>query len=126
MTIAEMKMDCKAHGKHTFDDDTMQFFDAIVLTAPDRYGIYLESISNWNGTKRIYCVKAYDKNTGESITFNSIADEQFSTNEQAKKCARYIRSQIVSGFDHFEYSGCSDDINIVYQDGNEQPVNLEF
>ena len=126
MTISEMKADCKAHGKHTFDDDTMRFFDSRILTAPDRYGIYLESISNWNGEKRIYCVKAYDKRNGESVTFNSISKEQFETYEEAKKCARYIRSQIISGFDHFEYSGCSDDINIVYQDGNEQPVNLEF
>ena len=125
MTISEMKADCKAHGKHTFDDDTMRFFGCKIHTAPDRYGIYLDSISDWYGEKRIYCVRAYDKRNGESVTFNSIKDLQFSTYEEAKKCARHIRYQIVGGFDHFEYN-YDGGVSIVYKDGNEQPVRLEF
>ena len=124
MTIREMMKDCKAHGKHTFDDDTMEWWGATILTPPDRYGIYIESIDNFNREKKIYCVKAYDKRTGESICFNSIENEQFNTYEEATECVHRIWSQIISGFDHFDYN-YDGGVSIVYQDGNEQPIKLE-
>lgn len=120
MTIAEMKRDSAAHGKHTFERDTMKFWGAQILTNPDKYGIYLESIDNFSREKKIYCVKAYDKANGETVTFNDIGKEKFATRAEAESYADAIRAQIKGKFDHFEDAITI--INIVYQDGTKQTI----
>lgn len=123
MTRAEMMRDSARHGKHTFDRNTMKFWGAEVLTDPDKYGIYLESIDNYSREKKIFCVKAYDKRNGDVTTFNDVSAEKFATKEEAENYANKIRMQIKGKFDHFEYAGMG--IDIVYQDGTKQAIEEE-
>ena len=126
MTIGQMILDSRAHGKHTFDPETMKFWGARVLTAPNLYGLYLEEIDNYSREKKIFCVRAYNKTNGVVITFNDISTEQFETIHEAEKCMESIGEQVRAysrdhgKFDRFEYKGLG--YTVFFQDGRDMPI----
>lgn len=98
MTITEMKAKSASNGYHFFDRDTMRFWGSKIHTAPNKYGLFIESHDNFDRTRKLYRVCIFTgKCTVETIEDSEIANtyEHFSTIGEAREFLR----QLTKAFD---------------------------
>lgn len=88
MSITEMKAISKAKGKFYFTADTVKFWNSRIHTAPNKYGLFVESYDSFDRTYRLYAVRCFLPNTAniETIEPANIAAtcEHFETLAKAK------------------------------------------
>lgn len=58
-TISAMKSLIRNSGNNYFNEDTEKFWGSKVLTAPDKYGVFIESTDDWDREKKIFHVKIF-------------------------------------------------------------------
>jgi hypothetical protein len=88
ISITEMKAISKAKGKFYFTPDTVKSLNSRIHTAPNKYGLFVESYDSFDHTYRLYAVKCFAPNTAdlETIEPSDIAKtfEHFKTLAKAK------------------------------------------
>lgn len=93
MTITEMKAKSAHNGYHFFDRDTMHFWGSKIHSAPNKYGLFIESHDNFDRTRKLYRVCIFTgKCTVETIEDSEIANtyEHFSTIGEAREFLRQL------------------------------------
>lgn len=87
LTRADMVNICEKSGSHYLDKDSIKFFGAKIHDYPNKYRLFIESINNFDSTKRLYMVRFFDYNGQvETIEPSDIAAtyEHFSTLKEAR------------------------------------------
>lgn len=88
MSITEMKAISKEKGKFYFTPDTVKFWNSRVHTAPNKYGLFVESYDSFDRSYRLYAVRCFTPNNAdiETIEPANIAKtyEHFETLTAAK------------------------------------------
>ena len=82
MSITEMK---SLSQDYYFSKDTIRFWNSVVLTSPDQYGLFIEAVDNWNRTKRIFSVKSFDPYQGKVWTLTNFKAEEYDNLKKAKE-----------------------------------------
>lgn len=72
MNIFDMKRISKQAGSHTFDRDAMQFFNAVIETAPNDLNFFIESIQYDENKPRQYKLKLFLVAKGTTVTFHEL------------------------------------------------------
>lgn len=86
LTITEMKDICKKNGSYYFAADTVRFWKSKVHSAPNRWGLFIQSHRSFDDKKRLYCVKSFFNGEIETIEPREIGvtSEHFSTLAEAR------------------------------------------
>lgn len=94
MTITEMKNISLAKGKLYFSPDTVKFWNSKVHTAPNKYGLFIESYDSFNREYKLFAVRCFIPDTAyiETIEPSEIAktSEHFLTLTDAKNFMRKL------------------------------------
>lgn len=65
ITISDMKRINKEKGYCYFSPDTIRFMGAKIITAPNRFGIFVDSYDNFDRTKKLYKVCIFSAISGK-------------------------------------------------------------
>lgn len=88
ISIEEMKATAKAKGKYFFNPETVDFWNSRIHTAPNKYGLFVESYDSFDRTYKLYTVRCFIPSTAdiETIEPAEIAKtyEHFDTLRSAK------------------------------------------
>jgi len=67
ISIADMKALSIKSGSHYFDKETVKYWGSKVHTDPNKYGLFISSEENFDGTKRLYSIKFFNANNPNKI-----------------------------------------------------------
>lgn len=88
MTITEMKAISKEKGKVYFTPDVVKFWNSRIHTAPNKYGLFVESYDSFNREYRLYAVRCFLPSTANIKTIEpaniAATYEHFETLAKAK------------------------------------------
>ncbi|MBP3931286.1 MAG: hypothetical protein J6D47_17195 [Peptostreptococcaceae bacterium] len=117
-TITEMKKLNSSVGYHYFDKETMKFFNSKIEGTYNN-GLFIDSIDNFDGTKRIYKVKIFTEN------YNVCNLEDFPTLNCAREYIKTLNKALKYNLGNREIETLN---NVTYVRCNEDSDNeyLEF
>lgn len=58
----------KEHGFFTFDPKTMSWWNSKIVTAPNEYGLFITSESNFSGDRLLFSVRSFSEVDGDVTT----------------------------------------------------------
>ena len=76
MTITEMKAINKEKGYCFFSKETIKFWNSRIHTAPNKYGLFIESHDNCDRTYKLYTVRMFLKHQGNIKTIEDAKTAQ--------------------------------------------------
>ena len=140
MSITEMKAISKAKGKFYFTADTVKFWNSRVHTAPNKYGLFVESYDSFDRSYRLYAVRCFTPNNAdiETIEPANIAKtyEHFETLTAAKNfmhkltiafnaaCKCYREKEVLTDITEIIEEGCNTGIyKISNSEGDSIQIN---
>lgn len=117
-TITEMKKLNSSVGYHYFDKETMKFFNSKILGTYNN-GFFIDSIDNFDGSKRLYKVRIFTNN------YNVCTLEEFSTVNEARDYIKTLNKALKNNLGNREIETLN---NVTYVRCNEDLDNeyLEF
>lgn len=99
MTIAQMEKICQSKDNHFFDKENIEFWNSKIEVQPNEIGLFIDSIDDFYGDERLYCVRAFGTN-GYIATVRDCKNgtHYFETLEQAKELMESITDTVGKDF----------------------------
>lgn len=88
ITITEMKAREQEKGQNFFSKSTMDFFNSVIETKPNRQNIFITSERMEKYDPKKYAIRYFDYETGKVVTIGQT--RQYNSLEEARQARDYI------------------------------------
>ena len=98
VSIADMKRINKEKGYYYFSPDTIRFMGAKIITAPNRFGIFVDSYDNFYRTRKLFKVCIFSEISGRIYDIEPAAIAETYEHFPTKADALKFREKLTAAF----------------------------